>query len=235
MNIKLTVEYDGTDFFGFEKQPGRRTVRGELEKAVNSLTNERPQIYCAGRTDRGVHATGQVVSFKLKNPFPISNLRNGLNGLLPHDIYVKYAEKVLEDFNARCAQSRVYFYRILIGRSPVRRRWVWEYYKFTLNLNSIRELLPYFEGMHNFEKFSFKDSGICNIKRFELQEVDDEIHFEIEGDRFLHKMVRMIIGTIEQFSRNKISRDEIIQMLESRGRKGVTAPPQGLYLKEVRY
>jgi len=235
MNIKLVIEYDGTDFFGFEKQPGCRTVRGELEKAVNSLTNKRPQIYCAGRTDRGVHATGQVISFKLKNPFSISNLRNGLNGLLPRDIYVKSAQKVPQDFNARYAQSRIYLYKILIGRSPVRRRWVWEYYKFTLNLNSIRELLPYFEGMHNFEKFSFKDSGICNIKRFELRKIDDEIHFEIEGDRFLHKMVRMIIGTIELFSRNKVSRSEIMQMLESHGRKGFTAPSQGLYLKEVRY
>ncbi|MEA3432520.1 MAG: tRNA pseudouridine(38-40) synthase TruA [candidate division WOR-3 bacterium] len=235
MNIKLTIEYDGTDFFGFEIQPRKRTVRGEIESAICQITGEEVKVYCAGRTDKGVHAMAQIVNFHTDSRLSPGELKRAINANLPKDIYVKDAVRVSDDFHARySAKRKIYLYKMLIGKSPIRRNYMWEY-RFRTNIDALREILPVFCGRHNFKRFAKRDEGICDIMRFDIREIEDEIQLEIEGDRFLHKQVRMMIGTALLFTRGKIDRKTIICMLN--GGEGIPAlaPASGLYLKEIIY
>jgi len=235
MNIKLTIEYDGTDFFGFEIQPRKRTVRGEIESAICQITGEKVKVYCAGRTDKGVHAMAQIVNFHTDSRLSPGELKRAINANLPKDIYVKDAVRVSDDFHARySAKRKVYLYKMLIGKSPIRRNYVWEY-RFKTNIDALKEILPVFCGRYNFKRFAKRDEGICDITRFDIREKEDEIQLEIEGDRFLHKQVRMMVGTVLLFTRGKIDRKIIICMLN--GGEGIPAlaPASGLYLKEIIY
>ncbi|HID93261.1 MAG TPA: tRNA pseudouridine(38-40) synthase TruA [bacterium (Candidatus Stahlbacteria)] len=234
-NFKIIVEYDGRDFFGWEIQPELRTVRGEIEKALMKILDERVQIVAGARTDAGVHALAQVANFKTNKELTAEQIRNALLGLLPRDMLVKEVINVPLDFDARRdAKSRVYIYRMLSGRAPLRHHYVWEY-EFPLDLDRIREAMPPFLGTHEFKSFAFKDSGKCTIKRFDVEKGGDEITFEIEADRFLHKMVRMIVGTLSWVGRGKLSKGDISSMLKGKVGKPFAAPPQGLYLKEIKY
>jgi len=165
----------------------------------------------------------------------VNELRNALNGNLPRDIYIKSVEQVGADFNARYAPKRkIYLYRLLPGRSPLRRLYVWEYYKVGFDLEKVRDAATVFVGRYNFRNFAYKDEGICEIYRVEVTHVGDEIHFEIEGNRFLYKMVRMMVGSLVWVNEGKLTVDDIKNMLANKtDKKGFTAPPQGLYLKEV--
>lgn len=235
MNIKLTIEYDGTDFSGFEIQPKKRTVREEIESAILQVTGEKIKVCCASRTDKGVHALAQVVNFRTISRLAPSDLKRAINANLPKDIYVKNAVRVSDEFHARySAKGKVYLYSILREKSPLRRNYVWEY-RFRLNFDALREILPLFCGRYNFKRFAKRDEGICEIRRFEIWKKGDEVHFKVEGDRFLHKQVRMMIGTALLFARGKIDREIIVRMLN--GGEGMTAlaPASGLYLKEIIY
>jgi len=234
-NYKIVLEYDGTHFYGWELQHNKRTVRGELEQALQKIFGERPKIYVASRTDSGVHALNQLANFKVGKSMDVNELRNALNGNLPHDIYIKSVEQVDADFNARYAPKRkIYLYRLLPGRSPLRRLYVWEYYKKGFDFYKVRDAATVFVGRYNFRNFAYKDEGICEVYRVEVTQVGDEIHFEIEGNRFLYKMVRMMVGSLVWVNEGKLTVDDIKNMLANKiDRKGFTAPPQGLYLKEV--
>lgn len=235
MNIKLTLEYDGADFFGFEIQPRKRTVRGEIESAICQITGEEVKVCCAGRTDKGVHAMAQIVNFHTDSRLSPGELKRAINANLPKDIYVKDAVRVSDDFHARySAKKKIYLYKMLIGKSPIRRNYVWEY-RFKTNIDALKEILPVFCGRYNFKRFAKRDEGICDITRFDIREIEDEIQLEIEGDRFLHKQVRMMVGTALLFTRGKIDRKTIICMLN--GGEGIPAlaPASGLYLKEIIY
>jgi len=235
MNIKLTIEYDGTDFSGFEIQPRKRTIRGEIESAILQITGKEVKVCCAGRTDKGVHAMAQIVNFHTDSRLSPGELKRAINANLPKDIYVKDAVRVSDDFHARySAKGKVYLYKMLIGKSPIRRNYVWEY-RFKMNIDALKEILPVFCGRYNFKRLAKRDEGICDITRFDIREKEDEIQLEIEGDRFLHKQVRMIVGTALLFTRGKIDRKTIICMLN--GGEGIPAlaPASGLYLKEIIY
>lgn len=235
MNIKLTIEYDGADFFGFEIQPRKRTVRGEIESAICQITGEEVKVCCAGRTDKGVHAMAQIVNFHTDSRLSPGELKRAINANLPKDIYVKDAVRVSDDFHARySAKKKIYLYKMLMGKSPIRRDYVWEY-RFKTNIDALKEILPVFCGRYNFKRFAKRDEGICDITRFDIREKEDEIQLEIEGDRFLHKQVRMMVGTALLFTRGKIDRKTIICMLN--GGEGIPAlaPASGLYLKEIIY
>lgn len=235
MNIKLTIEYDGSDFYGFEIQPQKRTVRGEIESAILGVTGEEIKLCSAGRTDRGVHALAQVVNFSTGSGLSLSDLKRAINANLPGDIYVKNAVEVPDEFHARySAKAKVYFYRLLRRKSPLRRNYVWEY-RFKLDFAALREIVPIFCGRYNFKRFAKRDEGVCEVRRFDVWEEGDEIHLEIEGDRFLHKQVRMMVGTALLFARNRIGRVSIMRMLNGGEGMAALAPASGLYLKEVIY
>ncbi len=235
MNIKLVIEYDGTNFYGFEIQTGKRTVRGEIESAIFRLTGEKIKICSASRTDKGVHALAQVVNFNTSSVLSLEKIRKAMNAILPDEIYIKDAVRVEDSFHARySARGKIYLYRVLIGRSPLRRDYVWEY-RFLFDMDSLMEGASLFCGRYDFRMFARRDEGICNIRRFDISKQEDEIHFEVEGDRFLHKQVRIMIGTLFLLARCKIDKETIIKMFD--GGKGMIAlaPASGLYLKEVIY
>ncbi|MDI6840339.1 MAG: tRNA pseudouridine(38-40) synthase TruA [bacterium] len=233
-NIKIELEYDGTNFFGWEIQPKKRTVRSEIENLLQNVLHEKIKLIGAARTDAGVHAICQVANFKTKSSLPITKIKNALFDL-PRDIYVKNVIPVPLEFNARRgASSKVYLYKILLGKSPIQRARIWEY-TFPLDIEKIKGALQLFIGLHQFDLFSFRDHGECDVKKFELVQNGDEVIFEIEANRFLHKMVRMIIGTLTELGRNKIEIRDIKDALELKGKKWLCAPPHGLYLKEVKY
>jgi tRNA pseudouridine38-40 synthase len=233
-NLKLLIEYDGTFFYGWELQPNKRTVRWEIEKALEKILRQKIKLIAGARLDRGVHAIAQVANFVVEKKVDPYRLRNSLK-MLPRDIYVKEVVEVGLNFNARySAISKTYIYKIKFHRSPLLRWRVWEY-PWKVELDKIKEVLPLFLGEHDFSLFSFKDKGTCKIFRFTITPTINGLVFEIEGNRFLHKMVRMIIGSIMEVGRGKATFQEIRDSLSLSGKKYPSAPPQGLYLKEIKY
>lgn len=234
-NIKIVLEYDGTNFFGWQIQPDKRSVQGELEKAIKRITGEDIRIIGSGRTDRGVHAISQVANFFIYKEFDKNDLKRGLNAVLPEDIYIKSLEEVDMDFNSRFdATSRVYRYYILIGRSPLKRNYVWELDK-EIDLDKANEVAKIFLGERDFRFLSTKDEGICNvIKSFFFKE-DKFIVYEIEANRFLRRMVRHILGTIISVCIGKLFLEDINKIFNGKKRSLLLPPPQGLYLWEVRF
>ncbi len=238
-NIRLTIEYDGTAYHGWQYQPNRKTVQGEIEKALKRLFGVRVRVAGAGRTDAGVHALGQVASFKIESKMPARSLKDALNGNLPRDILVKAAAPAADDFHARYdARSKVYEYTIWLGRSPIRRGYVWEL-KYRLDLILVKRGLAEFLGRHDFTNFSVareKEDRVCNITKTVLKRRGKEIVLQIEGDRFLHKMVRMMVGFVVDIGRGRLGPEIAREMFKANFKKNyLVAPPQGLNLVRVKY
>ncbi len=240
-NIKLTIEYDGTHFSGWQRQAKERTVQGDIERALKELTAEKINLIAAGRTDAGVHALGQAANFKTKSKLPIDRFAPAINSLLPKDILVKEAQEVALRFNSRRdARSKVYRYRIFLGQTALQRTYLWPY-RFRVALPQMRKTTKYIVGKHDFTSFcvakSRKGSNICVIKKAIWKKSGNMLEFEIEGDRFLRSMIRIIVGTLMEVGRGKISPTEFKGILSARDRRraGLTAPACGLYLVEVKY
>jgi tRNA pseudouridine38-40 synthase len=240
-NIKLEIEYDGTDFYGWQVQPKLRTVQGEIEDKLSVILQQKVDLIGAGRTDVGVHALGQVANFKTENRLEVEAILRGLNGLLPDDIVIKNAEEVDLDFNSRySAKSRVYHYRIFLGRTAILRRYVWEV-SYTLNLDTLFQATCKIEGKHDFSSFcvaeSAKENNVCKVMEAVWKQSEHEMIFTIEADRFLHTMVRSLVGTLIEVGRGYFSVEDFVNIMEAKDRKkaGPTAPACGLYLVEVRY
>jgi tRNA pseudouridine38-40 synthase len=240
-NIRLVIEYDGSLFHGWQIQPGLRTVQDEIEKALYTILNQRVNLIGAGRTDAGVHATGQVANFEAENPPDAETIRKSLNGILPEDIIIQKAEEVDLNFNARfSAKSRAYKYRVHLGRTAIRRKLAWEV-TYRLNLETLLEATRKIEGEHDFTSFclaeSSKESNLCNVKQAFWEEGINELTFGIEADRFLHSMVRSLVGTLIEVARGYFSVSDFTEIMEAKDRRkaGPTAPAHGLYLVEVKY
>ncbi len=240
-NIKLTLEYDGTDFHGFQIQPGVRTVQGVLESLLRELLREEVRLTAAGRTDQGVHARGQVVNFKTGSAMSPDAIRRALNGKMPSDIAVLASEDVGPDFHARySAKSRVYQYNIARARSPLARRYAWEL-KYSLDTLSMDESASLFAGTHDFSSFcvakSRVDEPACVVYSSVWKKEMNLLKYEIEANRFLHNMVRIMVGSMVDVGRGRLGVGELRQMLAARDRReaGPTAPPHGLILVEVKY
>jgi tRNA pseudouridine38-40 synthase len=263
-NIKLTIAYDGTDFHGWQIQPGQPTVQGLLADVIQQLTQERSNVQGAGRTDAGVHAWGQVVSFKTHSELAPEELQRGCNALLPPSIRVREAEEVGWDFHARwTAQAKTYAYSIYRGAvvPPFRWRYVLHVPQ-ELDFISMAEAARYFEGEQDFTSFSAstgseeEDRDQTMIRSVFCSELIDrraasgaaavspicdhdaeEWVYLIRGTSFLRYMVRKIVGTLLLVGRGKLSAGEIPGLLEKRDRacSGPTAPPHGLCLKSVEY
>jgi len=242
--IKLVLEYDGTDFAGWQAQPDHRSVQGVLERALAELLGARARVEAAGRTDAGVHAEGQVAAFSTDRELPLKAYARGLNGLLPPDVAVVAAEEVPADFDPRrWAQGKRYRYRISNRpvRSPLRRRSAWELFG-VLDLEAMRAAAPALVGRHDFSAFRAADCEAAHARR-EIRTLAIEgassadVTIEVEGTAFLKHMVRNIAGTLVEVGRGRRPPAWVAEVLGSkdRNRAGPTAPAHGLTLVEVLY
>lgn len=242
--LKLTLEYDGTEYVGWQVQPNGVSIQTEVEKALRTLLGEAVQVSSAGRTDAGVHALGQVVAFSTTRVLPRKAYERGLNGILPADIAVVRAEAVPDEFDPRrWATGKRYRYQLSNRRvrAPLRRRTHWELFA-PLELEPMQQAAQLLLGRHDFSAFRASDCEAKTPVR-ELREVaitgreGDAIWFELEGTAFLKHMVRNVVGTLVEVGRGKREPEWVGEVLESRNRTlaGPTAPPQGLVLVEVTY
>lgn len=234
-NIRIVLEYDGTNFYGWQIQPDKRTVQGELKRAIKRITGEEVKVIGAARTDKGVHAICQVANFFIQKAVIENNFKNGLNAVLPEDIYIKNLKEVDNDFNSRFdAISRVYKYYIFVGRSPLKRNYVWEFER-KVDVEKANEIARLFLGEHNFKFLSTKDEGLCNVISSRFFKEDEFIVYEIEANRFLRRMVRHVLGTIISILIGKLSIQNIEEIFNGSQKSLVLPPAQGLYLWNVRY
>lgn len=234
-NIKILLEYDGTDFYGWQVQPGKRTVQGELEKALKTIFNKKIRITGSGRTDAGVHASGQVASFSVPNKFSLRELKNAMNGNVSKDILVKQCKKVPEDFNARfSAKSRVYKYQIAKGGSVFDKRYFFQI-DSVLEIKKMKKAGKELIGEKDFKNLATKDSGICLLKRIKISENKNKIFIEVEANRFLRRMVRGIAGLLVAAGKGEILACDVKRVLTGNKRRPPVAPPQGLFLVKIKY
>ena len=242
-NIKLTIEYDGKEFNGWQKQPNKLNIQGEIERAIEAITGEKVELNASGRTDAGVHALGQVANFKVESKIPIEKMAIAINSQVKNSIRVINAEEVDENFHSRynCKQKT---YRYIINNSPYGSsiyRGLEYHMPIKLDFEKMEKAIKYFEGEHDFK--AFKSSGtsskssVRTIYKTELKKEEDRIIIEITGNGFLYNMVRIISGTLVDVGLGKIKPDAIPQIIESKDRTkaGKTLPPQGLYLINVEY
>ena len=244
-NIKIILEYDGTNYFGWQSQSGsgRATIQETLEQALKELTGEDVKTYSSGRTDAGVHALGHVAHFRTESRIPSEAWAPALNHLLPEDIRVQSSEDVPDDFHARySATGKIYRYVILNRRAPsaLHRSRAWLIDR-KLNLNAMRRSASVLIGTHNFSAFR---SSACNAKTpvrklsaLTVIKRGDFVEILLEADAFLMHMARNIVGTLVDIGLGRYTADAVKQMLLSRDRSkaGRTAPACGLYLVKVLY
>lgn len=240
-NIKLNIEYDGTDFAGWQIQPGQRTVQGLLEEKLRGMLEEKISVLCSGRTDAGVHAAGQVANFKTSRDIPLKAFEEGLNSLLPRDVAIIKAEEAAEDFHARFdAKSRRYRYQIVFRRSPLRERYAWRM-TYKADPAVLQTLAGQMLGQHDFTSFASAQAEvnnfICHVEKAEWAFANDMWTFEIKANRFLHNMVRILIGTMIDMSRGQMDHNDFGKIMTAKDRTlaGKTAPACGLCLMEVLY
>jgi tRNA pseudouridine38-40 synthase len=241
-NYKLVLEYDGTDYNGWQKQPDLPTVQGALEEALARLAEVSSPLYAAGRTDAGVHAKGQVVSFHAELKAPPERLPAALNSFLPSDIVVKGCEKVDEAFNARkSALAREYIYYIYTGRypSPFNRRFTYHYHA-ELEEDRMREALGQITGVHDFAAFCRREerkSSVREVHEVKLTRSDDVIAVRVRANAFVWMMMRMLCGSLLEVGRGKWSPQRFAEVLDSgdNSLSGPALPPLGLFLEKVYY
>jgi tRNA pseudouridine38-40 synthase len=241
-NIKLIIEYDGTNYVGWQQQKNGITIHGVLTKAIERVVNEEATLQGSGRTDAGTHAVGQVANFKTKSDIPVYNLVQAINTYLPKDIVVKSAEKVPEDFHSRySAKSKTYCYTILNSeiRDAVGRDYCL-HYSTPLNVDKMQRASKALMGKHDFSAFKSKSdviSSVRTIMKMEIKENGKYLTFTVEADGFLYKMVRSIVGTLLEVGKGKMKITEFKQIVKSgiRARAGNTVAASGLCLLEVKY
>lgn len=242
-NIKLKIEYDGKEYNGWQKQPNKLNIQGEIERAIEKITGEKVELYASGRTDAGVHSLGQVANFKTNSKMPIEKFAIAINSQVKNSIRIVSAEEVSENFHSRynCKQKT---YRYIINNSPYGSaiyRNLEYHMPIKLDVKKMEKAIKYFEGEHDFK--AFKSSGtsskssIRTIYKAEIKKKEERIIIELTGNGFLYNMVRIISGTLLEVGLGKIKADDIPLIIESkdRTRAGKTLPPQGLYLVEVKY
>lgn len=248
---KLTIEYDGTPYAGWQRQDKEPSIQQSIEEAITAFCQQDIRIHAAGRTDTGVHALGQVAHFDLNYPRPLTgfNLAKAINAhLVPQPVTIITAEKVADDFHARFnAMSKRYVYRLLTRSAPpaLDKGRVWHVFK-NLNADAMREAAAHLVGKHDFTTFRATacqaKSPVRTLDRLEIEEHDypsggKELRFIVDGRSFLHHQVRNIVGTLKLVGEGKWQPENVKLALEAKDRAegGPTAPPEGLYLKKIDY
>jgi len=240
---KLTIEYDGIAYAGWQRQPDQPTIQCKLEEALFQISREATPVVAAGRTDAGVHALGQVVSFRSDKPFTPDEWTRSLNGVLPQDICVHRTERVADAFHARySARQKTYEYRIHNHpiRPVIRRFHTWHVSK-PLNRHSLLAASKTLEGQHDFSSFEGSQTDnqnpICSLFAVRIHSEGATIILRFTADRFLKQMVRAMVGTLVEIGQGKQTPAEMKTILEAKDRRaaGKTAPPQGLFLLSVEY
>ncbi len=244
-NIKMVMEYDGTQYHGWQRQKNALTLQAIVEEKIQVLTREHVTVIASGRTDAGVHALHQVCHFITHTDMHPESIRKGLNSLLPEDIVVRQAERAPLDFHARYSvKSKTYEYRILNREQPdlFLRHYAWHVAR-KLDMAGMVACVSLLRGRHDFSSFKSTRSDNLNpvreMIRAELHGSPDKglIRFLFEADGFLRHMVRNIVGTVVEVGSGRIASDEFLKIFEAKDRKraGLKAPPQGLFLTMVRY
>lgn len=242
-NIKLTIEYDGRKFGGWQKQPTKLNIQGEIEQAIKEITGEEIELTASGRTDAGVHSLGQVANFKTNSQIEIEKFAMAINSKLKKSIVVKKAEEVDIDFHARYkCKGKKYRYIINNSREGTAIYREFEYHiPKKLDINKMKQAIKYFEGEHDFKGFrasgTSSKNSIRTIYKAEIKENGERIITELTGNGFMYNMVRIIVGTLVDVGLGKINPEEINDIINSKDRKraGKTLPAHGLYLVEVYY
>lgn len=242
-NFRITIQYDGTNYHGWQIQPIGRTVQGELTRALSILDHRPVTVYGAGRTDAGVHAEGQVANFFVERAFDLRELRDAINGNLDRDIRVLEVVPVSDSFNARnSAKQKTYRYRIWTGDviSPFAYRFV-HHHRAGLDVREMRRASEALIGVHDFSAFTVASSEaehhVRTLTRLDIEETANEISIIVSADGFLRYMVRTIVGTLIEVGRGKRMATSVATNLESCDRKnaGPSAPANGLTLVRVDY
>lgn len=246
MRYFITFSYDGSKYNGYQKQPRLKTVQGELEKILKTINNdEKVEVSASGRTDAKVHALNQKAHFDLNINITEEKLCQAMNSMLPGDIYVKHAEIVDDTFHARFnVRAKEYIYKINMGEyDPIEKDYIYQYNK-KLDVVEIERALKYLEGEHDFKSFTKtneeKEDYVRNIVQAnlirDLKNVN-KITISFLGTGFLRYMVRNMVGTLIEIGEGKLKSEDILNILEAKDRRkaGITANPEGLYLKDVFY
>lgn len=252
-NVRLVLAYDGTDYSGWQVQPGVATIQGTLSLAIGRVTGEKVLPQGSGRTDAGVHALGQVASFTTESPVPVGNFVKALNDVLPASIRVLHAEEAPPDFHARkSARRKTYRYRIYRGAicSPFLARYVW-HYPYPLDEAAMKDASALVAGEHDFTSFAAVDpecgrdgkgftvnsSNVRRIFSSTWERQGDEFIYAVQGSGFLHHMVRNLVGTFILVGKSTLTAADLQRILAARDRSaaGATAPAGGLCLMSVEY
>lgn len=249
-NVLITIQYDGTRYSGWQRQPYKKTVQGEIEKALSKLCKQPIKINGTSRTDAGVHAYGQAASFTGDFEIPVERIKFAANGLLPDDIYIIKVEKVNDDFHARfSAKGKTYQYKILCTneRDVFSRNYYYNIGK-DLNLSAMREAARFFIGTQDFATFMSSGSKVnSTVRTIYSLDITEELYekgnasnekivtIEITGDSFLYNMVRIIARTLVEVGLQRIEPEEMPKIIKAkdRGKARLIAPPGGLYLNKV--
>jgi len=255
-NIKFIIAYDGTDFRGWQAQPGQPTVQGALSDVLEGLTRGRPALHAAGRTDAGVHAAGQVVNFKTESSMSVQEFQRACNALLPPTIRVQSAEEVAAEFHSRWdAIAKTYRYRIFRGR--VVPPFIWKYVQHDpgeMNFEAMAQAAVFFAGEHDFTSFAAStgseeddrerltvrmiySSQFLRASCADCKHGAEEWIYAVRGRSFMRNMVRKMVGTLLEIGRGKLAPDALPELLalRDRSKSGPTMPPQGLCLESVEY
>ena len=241
---KITIEYDGTNLVGWQKQPNQASIQSILEDAIFYLSQEHVDLTAAGRTDAGVHALGQVAHFELKKDFTENNIRQGINFHIKNkSVAVVAVEKVLADFSARFSAKKRYYKYAILNRSSVPaldRNRVWHVPQ-ELDINAMKKAAKYFKGNHDFTSFRATEcqakSPVKTLDKIKIEQVGEYIYLYFSAKSFLHHMVRNMTGTLVEVGLGRKNPKDIPQILKAkdRAKAGQTAPACGLYFVKVDY
>ena len=241
-NVKLLLEYDGTDFAGWQRQDGKRSVQETIEIALTQMTQQPVTLIGAGRTDAGVHARGQVANFMTDSRFAAEHFQRSLNSMLPGDVVVRSAEDVALDFSSRySARERWYQYYIKRAQTAIERRYCWLLF-YELDLHALDATCGVVLQTNEFGSFCKTDSGTEHYKCIITEAIWKQqdavtLVFSVRANRFLRGMVRALVGTMVDVGRGFTSLDEFRSIItaQDRTRAGMSAPAQGLFLEGIRY
>lgn len=242
-NIKLTIEYDGKEYNGWQKQPNKLNIQGEIERAIQNITGKQVELIGSGRTDAGVHAFGQVANFKIDSDFPIEKMAIAINSQLKKSIRIKKTEEVSSEFHSRYnCHSKTYQYVIDNSeQGSAIYRCLSYHVPQELDVEKMQKAVTYFVGEHDFS--SFKSSGTSSkssvriIYDANVEKDGERVKISLTGNGFLYNMVRIISGTLVEVGLNNIEPEDIPKIIKAKNRQmaGKTLPPQGLFLMEVEY